>query len=372
MYSATGPGTRPAGLPPRARSFLRSVAEILNDPPSKTSRRFWRPATSGIARPCPTNGSRWNAAIRASRTISSGSFHFRKPASASVPISSQSSSRKNRAERAESVSTAYDGGSRSSSSKERTQSGRPSIASATMATRCRASVGGAPLSGDTRAGIQITRARPNLSAARATGFTWPSWTGSNVPPKMPMRTGEAYLASAGRGGFPTHAVEEVMGERLRAAVRDRGDRVEGQPARGCGTGDRGWPIRIRNGVDLRSDENPGARGGLGRELPELLFEDFDVILRVSRAGGVDQMAEQAAPLDVLQKTDAEPGAAVGAGDQPRDIRHDQGPAVVAGDDPEMGNERRERIVGDLRLRRGDRRDERRLAGVRKADDRDVG
>src|SRR5436190_8330975 len=280
MYSATGPGTRPAGLPPRARSVLRSVAEILNDPPSKTSRRFWRPATSGIARPCPTNGSRWNAAIRASRTISSGSFHIRKPASASVPISSQSSSRKNRAERAESVSTVYDGGSRSSSSKERTQSGRPSIASATMATRCRASVGGAPLSGDTRAGIQITRARPNLSAARATGFTWPSRTGSNVPPKMPMRTGEAYLASAGRGGFPTHAVEEVMGDALRAAV--------------------------------------------------------------------------------------------GAGDQPRDIRHDQGPAVVAGDDPEMGNERRERIVGDLRLRRGDRRDERRLAGVRKADDRDVG
>src|SRR5438874_11247862 len=92
----------------------------------------------------------------------------------------------------------------------------------------------APLSGDTRAGIQITRARPNLSAARATGFTWPSWTGSNVPPKMPMRTGEAYLASADRGGFPAYAVEVVMGGRFQAAVRDRVYLVERQLARGCG------------------------------------------------------------------------------------------------------------------------------------------
>ena len=46
--------------------------------------------------------------------------------------------------------------------------------------------------------------------------------------------------------------------------------------------------------------------------------------------------------------------------------------VVRGHDAQVRHERRERIVGDLRLRRRDRRDERRLAGVRETDDRDVG
>ena len=42
------------------------------------------------------------------------------------------------------------------------------------------------------------------------------------------------------------------------------------------------------------------------------------------------------------------------------------------DDAEIRRERRERVVGDLRTRRRDARDQRRLAGVRESDQSDVG
>ena len=69
----------------------------------------------------------------------------------------------------------------------------------------------------------------------------------------------------------------------------------------------------------------------------------------------------------------ESGAAVRALDQTGDVGDDQrAPVVVGRDDAEVRDERRERVVGDLRLGRRDRGDQRGLAGVRKADDRHVG
>ena len=66
-------------------------------------------------------------------------------------------------------------------------------------------------------------------------------------------------------------------------------------------------------------------------------------------------------------------------DQAGDVGDDEldGVGVLAArasdaDDAEMGLERREGVVGDLRLGGGDRRHERRLAGVREPDESDVG
>src|ERR1700682_19780 len=75
MYSATATGKRPSGLAPRDSSSLNSVLEILTDPASKTSSRPASPGTGGTARTLPRNGSPKKSRARASRTMSSASFH---------------------------------------------------------------------------------------------------------------------------------------------------------------------------------------------------------------------------------------------------------------------------------------------------------
>ena len=47
----------------------------------------------------------------------------------------------------------------------------------------------------------------------------------------------------------------------------------------------------------------------GENCRELLLEHRDVGLGVARGGGVDEVAEQPAALDVLEEPDAEAGAA---------------------------------------------------------------
>ena len=83
----------------------------------------------------------------------------------------------------------------------------------------------------------------------------------------------------------------------------------------------------------------------------------------------------------LQKSDAQAHAGVRAFDQAGQIRdHKRTPAAlfrrlsrraIGGDDAEAGFERRKRIVGDFRMRRGNARDERGFARVRKTDQANV-
>ena len=68
----------------------------------------------------------------------------------------------------------------------------------------------------------------------------------------------------------------------------------------------------------------------------------------------------------------EPDALARALDQPGDVGDDELAAVRRLDGAEHRRERRERIVGDLRPRVREARDERRLAGVRQPDERCVG
>ena len=86
------------------------------------------------------------------------------------------------------------------------------------------------------------------------------------------------------------------------------------------------------------------------------------------------MDKDARPLDVAQERMAEPRPVACSLDQPRHVR-DRRPALVVRVElhhAEVGFERRERVVGDLR--RGGRHggQERRLAGVRQPDEPDVG
>ena len=88
--------------------------------------------------------------------------------------------------------------------------------------------------------------------------------------------------------------------------------------------------------------------------------------------GVDDVHEHPRALEVGEKLVAEPGALGSTLDQPRNVRDDELAAVRRVDRPQHRLERRERVVGDLRLRIGDARQERRLAGIRETDERGVG
>ena len=79
------------------------------------------------------------------------------------------------------------------------------------------------------------------------------------------------------------------------------------------------------------------------------------------------MNEQTAAVDVPQEVVSKPRTVGSALDDAGDVRHDEGNAVVNIDDAEVGIERREVIVCDLRMCvRGDRK-ERGFADVREAD-----
>ena len=84
------------------------------------------------------------------------------------------------------------------------------------------------------------------------------------------------------------------------------------------------------------------------------------------------MQEEARALGVPEELMPQALALGGAGNESRQVRDDEGAVHVHTHDAELGRRGRERVVGDLRRRRADARDERRLAGVRKADDTDVG
>ena len=89
------------------------------------------------------------------------------------------------------------------------------------------------------------------------------------------------------------------------------------------------------------------------------------------AGHVDEMDQRTAALDMAEETVADPRTLVRALDQPRNVGEHELRALVA-DDAEVRMQRREGIVGDLRLRRGDARKQRGLPGIRQADDADIG
>jgi hypothetical protein len=149
--------------------------------------------------------------------------------------------------------------------------------------------------------------------------------------------------------------------------------LDGSTAR-AGRGRDRQPVELlgRN-VGLAAHDQPGPVEQLAHVAAQLREQDR-FLLRGGRAGRgceVEQEHEHAGPFDVAEEAVAQAPAGGGAFDQPRNVgEHEL--VLVEAHDAEVGHQRGERVVGDLRLGRAHCRDQRRLARVREADDRGIG
>ena len=90
------------------------------------------------------------------------------------------------------------------------------------------------------------------------------------------------------------------------------------------------------------------------------------------AGDVHQVYQQPAAVDVPQKVVPQPGALARALDDAGDVRQHEGHVLVHIHHAQVGEERREMVVGDLRVRVGDHGEQRALAHVGEAHEPHVG
>ena len=112
--------------------------------------------------------------------------------------------------------------------------------------------------------------------------------------------------------------------------------------------------------------------------PPYLLSSFSITSRSatgSRPGSIVAVSidvdQRGAALDVAQEVVAEAAALARALDQPGHVGDGEG-GLPRGDDAEVGHQRRERVVGDLRPGPRQRRDQAGLAGAGEADQADVG
>ena len=106
---------------------------------------------------------------------------------------------------------------------------------------------------------------------------------------------------------------------------------------------------------------------------QLLGDRLPLLHRLPR-GAVDDTHEDPGAFDVAQELVAQALALVGALDQPGHVRDDREPLSVGieRDHAEVWADRRERVGPDFGPGLGECRQQRRLAGVRRADQADVG
>ena len=121
--------------------------------------------------------------------------------------------------------------------------------------------------------------------------------------------------------------------------------------------------RLRVEVGLVEDDELRALAEAGAVGGELAVDHAVALVGIALRG-VDDVEQEPRPLEVGEELVPEPDPLARALDQPRHVGDGQLAAVRAVDRPEHRRQRRERIVGDLRLRVRDPAQERRLAGVR--------
>jgi len=87
---------------------------------------------------------------------------------------------------------------------------------------------------------------------------------------------------------------------------------------------------------------------------------------------IEDVHDQADPLDVSEKVETKTRTSRGASDEPRDVSHRH--ALIQGEikDPQIGDESGERIIGDLRLRRSQGPQKGGLTGIGNPHQPDVG
>ena len=173
----------------------------------------------------------------------------------------------------------------------------------------------------------------------------------------------------GRSSKPVGDRVEQGGDALPGDGRDRQDLA----AQLAGRSGRG-PRRRRSGPSWSRPASSGRSARAGLYSLELVADRPVVLDRVGAVGRhrLDQVDEQAGPLDVAEELVAQAVALVGPLDQAGDVGHDERVLGVDDDRPEVGVLGRERIVGDLGMGPGDPREQGRLARVGQADQADVG
>ena len=184
----------------------------------------------------------------------------------------------------------------------------------------------------------------------------------------PSRWGSVARASCTADAIaPTTALHPVARDRRDHETAGTADRRTGMLPPGGGVGGR-------HQVGLGADHEPRPVEQLGPVAGQLV-EQHPFLLGRRHAverGEVDQQAQHAGPLDVAEELVPEPTALARPLDQPGDVGDDELVVVVEAHHAEVGLERRERVVGDLRLGRRDDADQRALADVREPDQGDVG
>ena len=98
----------------------------------------------------------------------------------------------------------------------------------------------------------------------------------------------------------------------------------------------------------------------------------DDVTALVPAGHVDHVHDERRALDVAEELVPEPMPLARALDEAGDVSGDEGSAALGACDAEVRDERREGIVGDLRPRRADSRDDGALAHRRHADEGGIG
>ena len=146
-----------------------------------------------------------------------------------------------------------------------------------------------------------------------------------------------------------------------------------RPSASRGALERGERVPGRGGVLLGRGDELRPLDELRQVAPHLVAHQLEVGRGIAsvRAGGVDHVQQHARALDVAQELEAQPRAGVGALDDAGDVGGHEALLVLL-DDAQHRRERRERVVGDLGARRREPRQQRRLAGVRQAQEADIG
>jgi hypothetical protein len=193
-----------------------------------------------------------------------------------------------------------------------------------------------------------------------------------VNPASSTAAGRSTIRVGSGGGAAARASRTTVARAYANALtgRHRG-LVHGQAARlDVGAHEGG---HVGGGVHLVQRDEPRAVGEAA-VLGQLVLDRVDVGQRVAPGvlrGEVHDVHEHLAALDVAQELQAEALPLGRAGDEPGNVRH--GEDDVAGrDDAEVRHQGGERVVGDLRLRGAQHRDQARLPRAREADERHVG
>ena len=168
------------------------------------------------------------------------------------------------------------------------------------------------------------------------------------------------------GGHREHQLAQPL-------VAGGADRDHRPAALGDVLGDDVGHVPAVGDVDLVEGDETGAVLE-SAVLLQLLLDHLEVADRVAarlHGGEVDDVDDGRAALDVAQEVVPEAAALARALDQPGYVGDGEG-RVTGQHDAEVGHQRGERVVGDLRPRPRQRRDQAGLAGAGKADQPDVG